>query len=48
MRELALLQALFAERESGKTTSTMPPEIDAEVTRLGRSLSARAQALGED
>ncbi|MEV4123612.1 SDR family oxidoreductase [Nocardia sp. NPDC049707] len=43
-----LLQTPFAERESSKTTSAWLPEIDAEVAGLGRSLSARTQALGKD
>ncbi len=43
-----LLQTPLAERESSKSTSAWLPEIDAEVAGLGRSLSARTQALGED
>ncbi|MFX0579552.1 SDR family oxidoreductase [Nocardia nepalensis] len=43
-----LLQTPLAERASAETTPTVLPEIDAEVTRLGRSFSARTQALGED
>ncbi|MGY4098989.1 SDR family oxidoreductase [Nocardia sp. R16R-3T] len=43
-----LLQTPLAERESSKTTSAWLPEIDAEVAGLGRSLSARTQALGKD
>ncbi|WP_431956481.1 SDR family oxidoreductase [Nocardia lijiangensis] len=43
-----LLQTPLAERASGKTTPAWLPEMDAEVTELGRSFSARTQALGED
>ncbi|WP_327098032.1 SDR family oxidoreductase [Nocardia vinacea] len=43
-----LLQTPAAERAGSKTTSTWLPDMDAEVAGLGRSLSARTQALGED
>lgn len=43
-----LLQIPFVERAANKTTPTWLPEMDAEVAGLGRSLSARTQALGED
>ncbi|MEV5833319.1 SDR family oxidoreductase [Nocardia sp. NPDC052112] len=43
-----LLQTPFAERANGKTIPIWLPEMDAEVAGLGRSLSARTQALSED
>ncbi|MCP2316113.1 Short-chain dehydrogenase [Nocardia amikacinitolerans] len=43
-----LLQLRLVERSSGKTTKDWLPEMDDEVVELGRSLSARTQALGED
>ncbi|TQM31638.1 SDR family oxidoreductase [Nocardia bhagyanarayanae] len=43
-----LLQTRLVERSSAKTTPDWLPEVDAEVAGLGRSLSARTQALGED
>lgn len=43
-----LLQTPLVERTNNKTTSAWLPEMDAEVAGLGRSLSARTQALGED
>ena len=43
-----LLQTPVVERVSGKDAPTVLPEVDAQVARLGRSLSARTQALGED
>ncbi|MEV6333717.1 SDR family oxidoreductase [Nocardia vinacea] len=43
-----LLQTPTAERAGSKTTPTWLPDMDAEVAGLGRSLSARTQALGED
>lgn len=42
-----LLQLRLVERSSGKTTKDWLPEMDDEVAELGRSLSARTQALGE-
>lgn len=43
-----LLHTPLAERAVGKDAATVLPEVDAEVARLGRSLSARTRALGED
>ncbi|MCP2287698.1 SDR family oxidoreductase [Nocardia amikacinitolerans] len=43
-----LLQLRLVERSSGKTAKDWLPEMDDEVAALGRSLSARTQALGED
>ncbi|WP_433621670.1 SDR family oxidoreductase [Nocardia sp. CA-120079] len=43
-----LLQLHSAERAGSKTTPAWLPDMDAEVAGLGRSLSARTQALGED
>ncbi|MDH6280539.1 SDR family oxidoreductase [Prescottella agglutinans] len=43
-----LLHTPLAERVGGRNATTVLPEVDAEVARLGRSLSARTQALGDD
>lgn len=42
-----LLHTCLAERVGRTTTPTVLPEVDAEIARLGRSFSARTQALGE-
>ncbi|MET8795821.1 SDR family oxidoreductase [Nocardia sp. NPDC004568] len=43
-----VLQTPFVERFVGTATRTWLPEMDAEVSELGRSLSARTQALSVD
>ncbi|XAY04399.1 FabG-like 3-oxoacyl-(acyl-carrier-protein) reductase [Paraconexibacter sp. AEG42_29] len=40
-----LVQSKLGERDVRKATPTLLPEMDAEVAALGRSLSARSQAL---
>jgi hypothetical protein len=42
-----LITTPLAEREFRKNAPTVLPEMDAEVAGLGRSLSARVQALGQ-
>ncbi|MFD4402203.1 SDR family oxidoreductase [Nocardia sp. NPDC058499] len=43
-----VLQLPLVERIAGRTTPALLPEMDAQVAGLGRSFSARTQALGED
>lgn len=43
-----LVQSSLGERDVRKATPTLLPEMDAEVAALGRSLSARSQALEQE